>query len=124
MKYDANRDGILTRKELETGLHADFNAFDTKHTGCLTPEQVTAINEARITSDEAAASPLIDWKNKGCVDFDEFATTARSLFEQLDLNGDGQITPNELHPHRGRAYTPPPAAIDEGAPGGAGGGGY
>ena len=72
MKYDANHDGILTRQELETGLKADFDAFDTKHTGCLTPDQVTAINEARATVDQAASSPLIDWKhNNSCVDFDD-----------------------------------------------------
>ena len=109
MKYDANHDGTLTRAELETGLKADFDAFDIKHTGCLTPDQVTAINEARVTTDQAAASPLIDWKQNGCVDFGEFAATARSLFEQLDKNGDGQLTPDEINPkanaqqHQGQA---------------------
>jgi EF hand len=96
LKYDANHDGILTRDELETGLKADFNAFDTRHTGCLTPDQVTAINEARASADQAASSPLIDWKHNGCVDLEEFAATARSIFEQLDKNGDGKLTPDEL----------------------------
>ena len=98
MKYDADHDGTLTRAELEQGLRRDFDAFDTKHTGCLTPDQVTAINEARASVDEAAASPMIDWKHNGCVDFDEFAAMARSLFEQLDKNSDGKLTPDELHP--------------------------
>lgn len=98
LKYDANKDGTLTRNELEAGLHKDFDAFDTKHTGCLTADQVIAINQARQSEDEAAASPLIDWKQNGCVDFDEFASTARSLFEQLDKNGDGKLTPDEINP--------------------------
>lgn len=122
MKYDANQDGTLTRAELEAGLHKDFDALDTSHTGCLSSDQVTTINEARLKTDDAAASPLIDWKNKGCVDFDEFATTAHSLFEQTDLNGDGQITPEELKPHAGHKHTPPPAAIDEDTHGGGGDG--
>lgn len=98
LKYDADHDGTLTRQELETGLRKDFDAFDTKHTGCLTADQVIAINQARQSEDEAAASPLIDWKQNGCVDFDEFASTARSLFEQLDKNSDGKLTPDEINP--------------------------
>ena len=128
LRYDANRDGTLTRAELEAGLHKDFDAFDTGHTGCLTGDQVTAINEARASVDSAAASPLIDWKGKGCVDFDEFAATARSLFEQLDTNSDGKITQDELHPrsrHEAPAAAPPPDAGEGGGGGGGrGGGGY
>jgi hypothetical protein len=113
MKYDANHDGTLTRAELEAGLKAEFNSYDTDHTGCLTSAQVTAINEARVKADAAAASPLIDWKNQGCLDLEEFSATARSLFEQLDINGDGRITPEELHPKRHEQHGAPPPAIDE-----------
>jgi hypothetical protein len=123
MRYDANHDGVLTRAELEAGLHKDFDAFDTNHTGCLTGDQVTAINEARASADAAAASPLIDWKGKGCVDFDEFSATARSLFEQLDANGDGKITQEELHPKRGSSHEAAPPPPDEGGGEGGGGGG-
>ena len=35
LKYDANNDGILTRDELAAGLKAEFDTYDTKHTGCL-----------------------------------------------------------------------------------------
>jgi Ca2+-binding EF-hand superfamily protein len=122
MRYDANHDGVLTKKELLTGLHKDFDAFDAGHTGCLTGDQVTAINEARASVDSAAASPLIDWKGKGCVDFDEFSATALSLFEQLDTNGDGQLTEKELHPRPGQAApAAPPPPSDEGGGGGGGG---
>jgi hypothetical protein len=98
LKYDADHDGTLTRAELEAGLHKEFDSFDTKHTGCLTSDQVIAINQARQSEDQAAASPVIDWKQNGCVDFDEFAATARSLFESLDKNGDGKLTPDEINP--------------------------
>src|SRR5258707_11130816 len=93
VRYDANHDGTLTRKELEAGLKAEFDALDTKHLGCLDSDEVTAINEERMRSDESAASPLIDWKKKGCIDLDEYATTPRSLFLQLDTNGDGELSP-------------------------------
>jgi Ca2+-binding EF-hand superfamily protein len=100
LKYDANHDGTITRAELEAGLKAEFNLADKNHTGCLDPDEVRIINEQRTKSDAAAASPLIDWKDNGCIDFDEYATTARSLFEQLDKDGDGELTPDELNPKK------------------------
>ena len=56
LKYDANHDGTLTKEELITGLKAEFAALDTKHTGCLTPDQVDAINQARIAADQSTAN--------------------------------------------------------------------
>jgi hypothetical protein len=44
----------------------------------------------------AGATPLIDCNQNGEIDLDEFATTARSLFAELDKNMDGRLVPNEL----------------------------
>jgi Ca2+-binding EF-hand superfamily protein len=110
LKYDTDHDGDVTRKELEDGLKRDFDAADKKHVGCLDTDEVTEINEERMKYDESAASPLIDWKNKGCIDFEEFATTARSLFLQLDTDGDGVLTAKELHPHKSEKKSPTPVA--------------
>jgi Ca2+-binding EF-hand superfamily protein len=118
LKYDANRDGTLTRQELEAGLRAEFDAADKNHTGCLDPAEVREINEQRVKLDESAASPLIDWKNNGCIDFDEFATTARSLFEQLDKKGDGKLTPEMLHPKKNNRREPTERAPGENPNGG------
>jgi Ca2+-binding EF-hand superfamily protein len=99
-KYDANHDGIVTRAELEAGLRADFAKADAKHAGCLDADEVSAVNQQRWQEDQSTASPLVDFTGKGCVDFSEFAATARSLFEQMDRDEDGQITQRELHPQR------------------------
>jgi Ca2+-binding EF-hand superfamily protein len=127
LKYDADHDGTLTRKELEAGLKTDFNAADKEHKGCLNSDEVTAINEERMSYDESAASPLIDFKNRGCIDFDEYAQMARSLFEQLDADGDGELTPKELHARpkkdKGNAPNIPEPDHTPGG-GGRGGGGY
>jgi len=40
------------------------------------------------------------FRHIGCIDFEEFAATPRSLFEQLDKDGKGRLTPKELHPER------------------------
>jgi len=110
IKYDANHDGTVTRDELEKGLKADFEVADKHHTGCLDADEVTELNEERMKYDESAASPLIDWKNNpgGCIDFDEYAAMPRSLFEDLDKNGDGKLTPDELHPRHVKPGQPHP----------------
>jgi Ca2+-binding EF-hand superfamily protein len=130
LKYDADHDGTLTRKELEVGLKRDFDAADKEHTGCLNSEEVTAINEERMSYDESAASPLIDFKNRGCIDFDEYAQMARSLFEQLDTDSDGELSPKERHsrPRKDKGKTQDIPEPDHSGGGGGGrypgGGGY
>ena len=77
-------DGTLTRAQMEAGLHRDFAKADVNHNGCLDDKEVRTINQQRWTQDASTASPLIDFKQNGCFDFDEYAATARSLFDQLD----------------------------------------
>ncbi|HEY2069480.1 MAG TPA: hypothetical protein VGG48_08005 [Rhizomicrobium sp.] len=98
LAYDTNHDGIVTKAELEAGLRADFAKADYKHLGKLDEEEARAVNQQRLATDESTASPLIDWNHDGYIDFDEFAANARSLFDQLDRNGDGKLTPDEIHP--------------------------
>jgi Ca2+-binding EF-hand superfamily protein len=111
----SDKNGTVTRAAMEAGLRADFAKADVDHDGCLDADEARAVNEERWQEDESAASPLIDFQHNGCIDFDEFAATPRSLFDQLDKNGDGKLTPEELHPGR----KPPPAkAVTSQSPGG------
>ena len=98
-KY-ANKNGVVTRAAIEAGLKADFAKADRNHDGCLDADEARAVNEVRWKASASTTSPLIDFFHNGCIDFDEFAAEPRSLFEQLDRNGDGQLTPDELHPGR------------------------
>ncbi|HEX3757032.1 MAG TPA: EF-hand domain-containing protein [Rhizomicrobium sp.] len=99
LRYDANKDGTLTRAELIAGLKAEFATHDTNHTGCLPEDEVAAINQERVNQDQSTATPLIDWNHDGCLDYSEFSALAYSLFDQMDKNGDGKITPQEFHPN-------------------------
>jgi Ca2+-binding EF-hand superfamily protein len=96
LRYDANHDGTLTRKELLDGLHAEFNTYDVNRNNCLGADQVRAINQLRVQQDGSQATPLVDWNQDNCIDFNEFSATLLSLFDTLDKNGDGELSPQEL----------------------------
>jgi Ca2+-binding EF-hand superfamily protein len=78
LRYDANKDGTLTRAELIAGLKAEFATHDTNHTGCLPEDEVAAINQERVNQDQSTATPLIDWNHDGCLDYSEFSALAYS----------------------------------------------
>ena len=96
LKYDANHDGTVTRAELIAGLKAEFAAHDTHHNGCLDAEQAGDINQARVDADQSTATPVVDWNQDGCIDYTEFSAAPYSLFDQLDADHDGKLTPKEL----------------------------
>jgi Ca2+-binding EF-hand superfamily protein len=108
MAYDANRNGIVTRDELEAGLKREFALADRNGDGVLDLPESQAENARRYNVNHTGFSPLIDWNRDGKVDFTEFATTMRSLFEDLDKNHDGVLEGRELQPPRMRR--PPPQA--------------
>jgi hypothetical protein len=96
LRVYAAPDGSLTRGQMEAGLRRDFAKADTHHDGCLDENQVRDINEQRWKQDASAMTPLIDFKHDGCVDFEEFAAAARSLFDLLDRDGNGKLSADEL----------------------------
>ncbi|HWA69044.1 MAG TPA: hypothetical protein VG821_04330 [Rhizomicrobium sp.] len=96
LKYDANKDGTLTRAELIAGLKAEFAAHDTHRDGCLDAEQTAAINQSRVDADQSTATPIVDWNQDGCIDYTEFSAAPYSLFDQMDRDRDGKITPEEF----------------------------
>jgi Ca2+-binding EF-hand superfamily protein len=107
LRYDSDNDGAVTRRELEAGLRQDFRQADTNHNGTLDADEVRAVNQRRVSQDQSMATPLIDWNLDGVVDFDEFAGTMRSLFDQLDQNGDGVVSKEEFKAAQPRLYLAP-----------------
>jgi Ca2+-binding EF-hand superfamily protein len=108
LSYDGNSDGTVTRQELEDGLKRQYAAADLNHDGKIDLKEMQAENDRRFRAFGTGASPLIDWNQDGVIDFDEFASTARSVFEEMDKNHDGKLDNNELRlpaPPRG---APPP----------------
>ena len=111
LKYDANKDGTVTRDELIAGLKAEFAAHDVKRNGCLDGDQIADINQERVDSDQSTATPLMDWNLDGCINYTEFTAAPYSLFDQLDRNRDGRLTPQErgVRPAKPEDGTPDPA---------------
>ena len=113
LRYDANHDGTVTRDELIRGLKAEFAAHDTHHNACLDADEAAKINEARVDADQSTATPVVDWNQDGCIDYTEFSAAPYSLFDQLDADKDGKLTPKELERAGAKPRDPDAAASDQ-----------
>jgi len=108
LSFDANHDGTVTREELEAGLRGQFATADKNGDGVLDAAETQAENDRRWRENGTAFSPLIDWNQDGVIDFAEFATTARTLFAQLDRDRNGTLAGLELRVPVVRQAPPPP----------------
>jgi hypothetical protein len=108
LSFDANKDGMVSREEIEAGLKAQFEAADTDHNGSLSLSEVQAENGRRWQVNGTASSPLIDWNMDGVVSFAEFSATAHSVFAQLDRDRGGSLAGAELEAPRVRGVVRPP----------------
>jgi hypothetical protein len=115
LSYDENSDGVVMRQELEAGLRRQYVTADINRDGKLDVKEMQAENDRRFRAFGTEASPLIDWNQDGFIDFDEFASTARSVFEDMDKNHDGKLDKNELRlPQTGRGPIQPRPAEERG----------
>ncbi|HXJ01546.1 MAG TPA: hypothetical protein VNH44_09995 [Micropepsaceae bacterium] len=96
LSFDGNSDGTVTRDEMETALKRQFEACDLNHDGRIDLREMQVENDRRFRAFGTGASPLIDWNQNGQIEFEEFATTARSVFAELDKDHDGKLDMNEL----------------------------
>lgn len=96
LRFDADKDGAITKDEMEAGLKADYMAADSNSDGCINPSEVRAENSMRLRRDSSQASPLVDWNLDGCVDLREFSNTAHSYFDLADRTKDGRVSQVEL----------------------------
>jgi len=109
LSFDGNSDGTVARDEMEAALRRQFAACDANHDGRVDIPEMQAENDRRFRASGTGTSPLIDWNQNGQIEFDEFASTARSLFAEMDRDSDGELDGNELRlpvPGRGRGGPP------------------
>jgi Ca2+-binding EF-hand superfamily protein len=100
---DSNNDGQVQATELrqfvQTGVQSTFAAADTNRDGQLSPSEVNAAMVGAARAAAQAAFQRSDADGNGQLSQAEFdkalVEPANALFHALDINNDGQISPQE-----------------------------
>ncbi len=96
-RFDKDGDGKVAIGDLDTS-HKEFIAkADKDGDGFITEAEMKAMHEARMAEHEARRFP--DANKNGSVDRREFEDAARTRFADLDQNGDGLLTADEMADH-------------------------
>lgn len=103
-KADKDGDGKVSVSELDQ-RHREFLAkADADKDGFISEAEMEAFHEAKKAEMKAKMFPDAD-KN-GYVDRREFDDAARARFTELDKNGDGRLTEDEMRAGHRRGHGP------------------
>lgn len=97
---DQNRDGKVTRAELDNGINARFAAA-SHGAKVMTFDQYMAEEEQRFHDANVRTFDRLDNDGDGKLTLAEFASSELRLFQRLDKNQDGVLTPDEMKPRFG-----------------------
>jgi hypothetical protein len=108
-------DKELTKEKFEAALKVEMAKWDKDGSGDLTNSEVEPLNDA-LRAENVGASPVTDWNGDGRVDFQEFASGWRTMFELCDRNhnkivslGELGYSPNVTAPREAEKPKEPPA---------------
>ncbi len=100
--FDADAYGNVTREEMRNGLKHTFDLIDTAHTGKLGYIQFADWAERWMGDRTALPSPFeVDADGDGQITLDELQAAFSRIFDRLDKNKDGKLSRAELLTVRG-----------------------
>lgn len=94
-RLDTNRDGAITLNEFGPLQARMFGKLDKNRDGALSKAEFAAPNGVK-NDRRAAGFTHLDQDRNGRLSKAEFAAVAPRMFEQMDGNRDGRLTPQEL----------------------------
>jgi hypothetical protein len=120
MVLDADRDGVISAGEIETAA-STLKSLDRNGDGQLTRDELgpppppppldeDGEDEFPLPPPPPPAPPVIhvlDVDHDGMISADEIKRSPQAL-ATLDMDGDGDLSPRELHPHGPPPHGPPP----------------
>lgn len=98
-EFDLNRDGKVTRAELDQGLHQEFQSA-AKGGAFLSADELYALELGHYRQLDAHIFERINTSYDGKLTLQEYAASEAKFFARLDKNGDGVITADELSSRR------------------------
>jgi Ca2+-binding EF-hand superfamily protein len=101
-QFDTNDDGKLTQAEIDAARQARVTEFDADKNGALSLEEYQALWLDAMQRAMVRAFQAHDADGDGSVTIVEFQARFADIVEDLDRNGDGELTRDELRrPGRG-----------------------
>jgi len=107
-KMDSNKDGIVTKKEIEDYQRATaalreqalqhqlFAALDADHNGSLSPQEFARLQLPVPATDPAPVLAQADLDHDGKISLVEYRTAKLANFDRMDADKDGIVTPAEM----------------------------
>jgi len=97
-ELDANGDGVVTREEMTAEVERTFAGYDRNGDGKLTADEYSGPGGVRSAMGGFVKQHAkeLDANGDGVITREELLNTALRMFDKADANHDGRLTPDEL----------------------------
>lgn len=103
-EMDADKDGTVTRAEIEAHEAARAADIDADKNGTITADELIAHHEKMRQQHMADRLKAMDQNGDGNVSIEEYEAAQTWRMARLDRNGDGKIEPDEMRFHGGKRH--------------------